>query len=485
MMESLERVKSQLVPDMMAVQRYDVRQSEEQGGEYVTRYWSVLNTPVVGEDGQLRVIIERAEDVTEFVFLTQAAGVDTSQAIDEQVRRSQVEIVRRADELQTLNKELRAANAAKNEFLSRMSHELRTPLTAILGFGELLALSDLNPDDREAVTVIRRAGDHLLQLVNEVLDLARIEAGELSISVESVNPREIVEEARRMMAPLAQRAEVEITTTANGVSQSVLADHQRLKQVLINLISNGVKFNRRGGKVIVELQVANERDLQISVTDTGRGVDAAALERLFIPFDRLDAEREGIDGTGIGLALSKNLVQLMHGTLDVESEPGTGSTFTLRLPICEPVAVGDGADPTHAALEVHRFDGERRVLYIEDKLANIQLVETVMRRRPDVQLTTAMLGDTGIELARSLRPHLIMLDVHLPDMEGPEVLKRIRALDELANTQVIILSADATMMHRDELANLGARRYLTKPISLEGFLKVVDECLESVGQAAV
>jgi signal transduction histidine kinase len=478
MIESLERVKRDLVPDVMAVQRYDVRM--EEGGEFVTRFWSVLNTPVLDENGDLRVIIERAEDVTDFVLLTQAAGADPSDALNEQVRRSQLEIVKRADELQAANRLLREASVAKNQFLSRMSHELRTPLTAILGFGELLALSDLDSEDAEAVSVIQRAGDHLLRLVNEVLDLARIEAGELTISVEPVSPHEVVTEAFELMVPLARSADIELTAEHSDFSRDVLADHQRLKQVLINLISNAVKFNRPGGRVTVSLEPSGENTLRISVADTGLGIDAPSVEKLFVPFERLGAERAGIEGTGIGLALSQNLMELMSGSLDVTSDPGIGSTFSVELKTCQHVSAPHEQRPDHTVLEPRRFGRERRVLYIEDKFANVQLVRTILRRRPDVELTTAMLGETGIEEARQLRPHLILLDIHLPDIDGPEVLRRLRGIEELANTRVVVLSADATMMRSDELAMLGAEIYMTKPITVEGLLNVVDDCLAKV-----
>lgn len=376
---SLERVRKHSVPDMMAVQKYDIRRPAEEGGGFEARYWSPVNSPVLDERKQLVYIIHRVEDVTEFVRLKERGSEQeaVTSELRERTEKMEAEILRRSSELQLANKELRAASEAKNEFLSRMSHELRTPLTAILGFGELLSLADVAEQQRRQVSMMVKAGEHLLSLVDEVLDLSRVESGQLSISLEPVALRELLDDALELMRPLADahRVVVHPPTTLDG-SGYVFADKQRLKQVLINLISNGIKYNQEGGEVRIVVNSTRPDRVRIDVEDTGQGIDPASLGELFVPFERLDAAASGVEGTGLGLALSRTLVEAMGGSVGVTSIPGEGSTFSVELSRGEPAAVLESPSEESSLLAVRSYSTERRLLYIEDTVASSATAST-------------------------------------------------------------------------------------------------------------
>jgi PAS domain S-box-containing protein len=372
--------------------------------------------------------------------------------------------------------EAERASRAKSEFLSGMSHELRTPLNAILGFAQLLGIDDLGPDHGESVEQILRGGRHLLQLIDEVLDVARIEQGRLSLSIEPVHLDEVVREALDLVRPLAASANIRMWIEASQFDRHVLADRQRLKQVLMNLLSNAVKYNREGGTVTVSCEPTPGGRLRIGVADTGPGIPSEMMDRLFLPFERLGAERTAVEGTGIGLSISKRLVELMGGEIGAESEPDRGSTFWVELDPAEapeerdmPTAEGASTAPASA--------GERTVLYVEDNLPNLRLVERILARRPIVRLVAAMQGGLALELARQHRPDLILLDVHLPDIEGDEVLRRLQADPETKAIPVVTVSAEASPSKIERFLAAGARAYLTKPIDVKRFLEVVDEIL--------
>jgi signal transduction histidine kinase len=458
---SLGRVRQEKVADTMAVQKYDIQRPEAEGGGFEERYWSPKNTPVLDEAGELGYIIHRVEDVTEFVRLT------------ERGTEQEAEIFLRTQELQKLNKRLQAANQAKNEFLSRMSHELRTPLAAIMGFSELLGMADLDERKSDWAATILKAGRHLLQLVDEVLDISRIEAGEMSLSLEPVPISPLLDEALELIQPLAEGHRVKLHPPRIGEGGVyVRADNQRLKQVLINLLSNAVKYNRDGGDVEVSVEPAASDRIRIAVTDTGKGIDPDSIEKLFAPFERLDAGSE-VEGTGLGLALSQRLVEAMGGTLTVTSTPGEGSTFTVELARGEPAAVAADTEE-HALIGERTYDGERSLLYIEDTVANVRLVEEILSSRPSVRLLPAGMGSLGLELAMEHRPDLVLLDLHLPDIGGDEVLARLRADERTRDIPVVILSADATDRTPGPLLEAGAQAYLTKPIGVRELLEVVD-----------
>ncbi len=369
------------------------------------------------------------------------------------------------------------ANRAKSEFLSRMSHELRTPLNAILGFAQLLGISNLNPNDRESVEQISRAGRHLLGLINEVLDIARIESGRIDLSLEAINPMEIVIESLDLIRPLAVQSGIEllINEDLSNHRLRITADRQRLKQILINLLSNAVKYNKKAGSVRVWLELTSAERLRINITDTGVGISGTKLEQLFTPFERLGAEQSRIEGSGIGLALSKRLSEAMSGRIGVSSRPNEGSTFYIELPVASEIL--STANPQRSGepeLEAQPIK-PITVVYIEDNPANIRLVQLILANRPHATLLTATDGLSGLELVRAQQPNVVLLDLHLPDIEGGEVLNRLQANSSTKHIPVVILSADANPEQTAKLLEAGAKQYLTKPFDVRTFLKVLDE----------
>ena len=372
--------------------------------------------------------------------------------------------------------EAERANRAKSEFLSRMSHDLRTPLNAILGFAQVLQM-ELSGEQADSVRQILHGGRHLLELLNEVLDIARIEAGHLSLSLEGVAVAEVASAIRDLVQPLARSAgvSVDVAPLAEG-GAVVRADRQRLAQVLINFVGNAVKYNRRGGQVRVTCERRPNATIRISVTDTGSGIPPEQLGRLFTPFERLSAGETGVEGTGLGLALSKGLVEAMGGSVGVTSTVDVGSTFWVELPEAPPSEAAAASQP-EAAPAVRAATGGS-VLSIEDNPSNIRLLERLLTRRPGVRLLTASSGEDGIRQALEAQPDLVLLDLHLPDLPGEEVLRRLWADLRTRAIPVAVLTADATTSsHRPRLLAAGAVAYLTKPIDIVQLLRLIDERL--------
>ncbi|HET7685232.1 MAG TPA: ATP-binding protein [Candidatus Limnocylindria bacterium] len=368
-----------------------------------------------------------------------------------------------------------AANQAKNRFLSRMSHELRTPLNSVLGFAQLLETDDLTAEQRESAAYIRRAGRHLLELINEVLDISRIDQGSLTISVETVAVRECVDEVTSFIAPLAAERDITVEVAATDCGSWVMADRQRLRQVLLNLLSNAVKYNVHGGRITVSCERIDDR-VRLSVADTGPGIPLLSQPRLFQPFDRLGAEATEVEGSGIGLALSRALVDAMGGAIGVDSQPGLGSTFWVEFPSTPAPAAEEMAE-LEAPSYTSDIDTRCDVLYIEDNPANLRLVERIVERMPRVRLMTAIQGGIGIDLARQHRPSLILLDLHLPDIGGEEVLRQLRADPATRHIPVAILSADSSERQIRGLTAAGADAYLTKPINVQELVDVVERLM--------
>jgi PAS domain S-box-containing protein len=387
------------------------------------------------------------------------------------------ERARTEEALKEAKKEADRANRAKSEFLSRMSHELRTPMNAILGFAQLLELDELSSDQREAVGHIMRGGRHLLDLINEVLDLSRIEAGRLSLSKEPVDVAQALREAIDLVQPLAAERAVRLQPFSD-CNDFVLADRQRLKQVLLNLLSNAIKYNRRGGSVRIGCEKI-DNSLRIVISDTGPGIPEAKLEQLFQPFQRLGAEQSAVEGTGLGLAVAKRLVEAMDGTIGLKSVAGEGSSFWIQLALTEnPLKKAGLEAEMEAAAEEAPSNGAKKVLYIEDNVPNLKLVERVLSRRPSVKLVSAGEGGACLKLAREHRPNVILLDLNLPDMSGHDVLTGLRKDPLCAGIPVIVISADATHRQIKKLKAAGARDYLTKPLDIKKFINVLDQTLQ-------
>ncbi len=377
------------------------------------------------------------------------------------------------------------ANRAKSDFLSRMSHELRTPLNAILGFGQILEMEECSsPDEQESVAhIIKKAGRHLTDLINEVLDIARIESGRQNLSPEPVQVRRVLEDAWGMIRPLANERNIQLNYAVpdeDGVH--VLADLQRLKQVLLNLMSNAVKYNHDGGSITLFFAEKRAGIIRISISDTGPGITEEGCHRIFEPFERLGAEGSGVQGSGIGLALSKALVEAMGGMLGLDSEPGIGSTFWVELPLIDGLTGQESGEQANHGATRQPEAGQlapATLLYIEDNIANMRLIEVALSRRPHIELLAAMEGELGLDLALQRRPDIILLDLHLPDLMGDEVLARLKSRPETQEIPVVIISADATRRQIEKLLAAGAYAYLTKPYNIKELLRTIDTVLES------
>ena len=382
--------------------------------------------------------------------------------------------------VQQAREEAERANDAKTEFLSRMSHELRTPLNAILGFGQLLEIDRPTPRQMDAIGHILKGGRHLLGLVNEVLDLARVEAGHMSFSPEPVNACQVFQESADLLRPLAEQRGLRLESDFGAEENNwVVADRQRLKQILVNLLSNAVKFNRPGGTVAATCLRTAAGSVRLAVRDTGPGIAPGDQERIFSAFERLGADRAGVEGTGLGLALARRLAELMQGRLEVESVVGEGSVFCLELPAAaapEPLRL----EPRPGWLPTAAHAPARTVLYIEDNLSNYNLVEYIFADRPGLRLLPAIRGEIGLKLAREQQPDLILLDLDLPDLHGREVLKSLRADPLTRKTPVVVISANAMPRMVEQTLAAGAKAYLTKPINVRDFLSVLDEQLSAV-----
>jgi CheY-like chemotaxis protein len=357
-----------------------------------------------------------------------------------------------------------------------MSHELRTPMNAILGFAQLLQMDSLNDEQKDWIREILKAGQHLLELINEVLDISRIEAGKLRLSLEPVDVVHAIEECTSLLAPLAKEESIELrldTKEISGSSIYVVADRQRFKQVMLNLISNGIKYNREDGHVRIWFELVETVRLRINVTDIGLGIPHSRIAELFSPFERLGAEGLGIEGTGLGLALSKPLIEAMGGTISVVSEPGRGTTFTVQLDVVTEAPTSEKEKRT--ALDANgNGSPSKTILYIEDNLTNLKLLERLLDRRPEIRLLSAMQGGIGVTLARTHRPDLILLDLNLPDMPGEEVLGRLRSDPRTAKVPVVVLTAEASSGQVKKLLDAGARAYLTKPLEVDRFFLTID-----------
>ncbi len=390
---------------------------------------------------------------------------------------------RRADELIAARDEALRATQAKNAFLSNTSHELRTPLNAVLGFTQLLQLSDLGQEDGESVERILAAGRHLLALINELIDIARIESGEFSLSVEPVRVNSLVEETCQLMAPLAAERSITIGQYCPEPGLAVHADRQRLGQILLNLVNNAIKYNRQDGAVSILCRSDGQDRVSVVVTDTGPGISDANLERIFVPFERLGAEQSGIEGTGIGLPLALALALAMGGQLSASSTVGEGASFTVTLPRApDIIQVPDDAVPAARAVAASPGAGVVRVLYIEDNPANIEVVSRFVKSRPSIQLQSARSGRAGLERAIREVPDLVLLDLHLPDLGGYEVFRRLRAEPATTGIPIAILSAEAAPAVIRDMRDSGVISYLTKPLDLTELGQLLDSVTAGLNQ---
>ncbi|MDG4811502.1 response regulator [Hydrogenovibrio sp. 3SP14C1] len=376
--------------------------------------------------------------------------------------------------------EAEKASQAKSQFLSSMSHELRTPLNAVLGFAQLLDMEDnLTADQKDSIYEIVKAGNHLLDLINDVLDLAKIESGNIDLSIESVGLKELLEECRNLMLPVAENKGITLDIPELN-ERYVRADRVRLKQVLLNLLSNAVKYNDDYGQVWVECEPLSAETLRISVKDSGLGIPTDKQAELFQPFNRLGQEGGGIEGTGVGLSITKTLIELMGGKIGYESNTPKGSNFFIELYIdsCHPFEASFDPD---SQSQSDQLDGQNKtILYIEDNPANLKLVSHVLAKRDYTNLITAHEPKLGIELAKANKPHLILLDINMPGMNGYEVLEVLKKDDDIRDVPVVAITANAMSHDIRRAKQAGFDDYLTKPLDVENFLSVVEYYLSQV-----
>ena len=425
---------------------------------------------IVRPDGTVRHVHELAQAENDAAGkLLRMSG--TIQDVTEQVQAEQALIV--------VSEESKRANQAKSEFLSSMSHELRTPMNAVLGFAQMLEYdSSLNADQQDNVHEIIKAGHHLLELINEVLDLAKIESGKMELSLEVVEVCPLVEECLGLVKTLAGKRDIRLSHSGLA-GAAVRADRTRLKQSLLNLLSNAIKYNLQGGSVKLDVTGGGSQRLKIRVTDTGLGIPSQNLAGLFKPFSRLGAENSDIEGTGIGLTITQRIVELMGGTVGVQSEVGVGSSFWIELPLesmhkpghAPAKKAADDAAPQDAGLVQHT------VLYIEDNPTNIKLVAQILGRRKYIKMLTAHTPELGIELAMAHAPEIILLDVNMPGMDGYQVLQVLKADKRLQDIPVIAITGNAMPRDIERGMAAGFHDYLTKPLDVPKFVEMIERIL--------
>ena len=381
------------------------------------------------------------------------------------------------EKLKQALKQAEQASHAKSEFLSRMSHELRTPLHAIIAFSDLILYEkNLEPKLEKHIQHIYKAGGHLLTLIDDVLDLARIESGKLSISVKPINLQAVVEECESLIKPIAQESEVEISFEPN-INYIVNADHTSLKQALLNLLSNAVKYNLKPGTITVSYEVKHNKRLRINVLDTGKGLSSEQQQQLFQPFERLGAEFSQVKGTGIGLAITRELVKMMGGSVGAESVESKGSNFWIELMLSDEKAISQPAT-------IQRKDSYSqqsiKIVYVEDDPINAHLLSGIIDKMTNHNLMIARTGTEGLKLILHQLPDLVLLDINLPDMDGYEVLEKMRVNPQTKNIPAIAITANAMMNDVDRGERAGFNDYMVKPVKAYELLKSIEVILEDV-----
>ncbi|MGB4248343.1 MAG: ATP-binding protein [Pseudohongiellaceae bacterium] len=398
-------------------------------------------------------------------------GTDNTARKQIEAERKQVE-----SELHLAKAAAERANLAKSDFLSSMSHELRTPLSAILGFAQLMESSAPPPTlaQQRSISQILKAGWYLLDLINEILDLALVESGKLSLSLEPIGLALIMQEVQAMIEPQARKLDISVSFPQIEETRYIIADRTRMKQILINLLSNAIKYNRPNGSVAVTCNVIGKKRMRISVEDKGVGLSSGQIEQLFQPFNRLGQELHAVEGTGIGLVMTKRLVELMGGKIGVNSVPGEGSTFWVDLN----VSLSTQVSAVSSDIIIHQRDenttDQHTLLYVEDNPANLMLVEDLIARRPDIHLLSAVDGITGVEMALAHQPDVILMDINLPGINGFRVFEILAADPRTAAIPVVALSANAMPRDIEKGIEAGFFRYLTKPIKVGEFMETLD-----------
>jgi len=403
---------------------------------------------------------------------------DTNSSLVDLATGLEKHIEQRTDELETARDTAVKASQAKSEFLSSMSHELRTPLNAILGFAQLMALEDAWGDEqKDNLSEIEKAGQHLLTLINEILDLAKIEAGKIELTIQDVSLTQLLTETKVLVQPMAEQSNIKLEFSGDCLG-TVSADKTRLKQVLLNLLSNAIKYNNVNGSVYLDCHIKNQEFFVLGVRDTGPGIAEERMAGLFEPFERGSAENTGVEGTGIGLVITRRLIELMGGSIHVDSALGQGSTFWVEVPISTN-SHENAKQVSRPIKEIEDNPNERKmVLYIEDNAANMRLLTQILKKKTDHELLTALTPSLGLDLAMAHQPDLILLDINLPDMDGYEVLKRLKADDRTSSIPVIAVSANAMSTDIEKASQVGFESYITKPVNIPELLSAMKAVLE-------
>ena len=479
---------TEIAREVVATRDYSQRArriSDDEAGELVDSFNAML-TEIEARTGALEQSNQAIARESEERARAQQEVMRLNLELEGRMHERTLQLELTNNELELAMEAAKSANAAKSAFLSSMSHELRTPLNAILGFAQILT-SDSMPttieQKKEFANHVLKSGRHLLTLINEILDLAKVESGTMTLSMEPVTLDDVLLECRGMVEPMGRPREIRMLFP-DATGAVLLADRTRLKQVLLNLLSNAVKYNREQGVVVVGCAVVDATRLRLTIQDTGLGLTAMQLDSLFQPFNRLGQENGVEEGTGIGLVVTRRLVELMGGTIGVSSSVGVGTVFWVELGLTQPATMGlagavvlplgrrEGAQPT----------ATHTILYVEDNPANLRLVQEIVAFRTDLRLLAAADAHMGIEMARRHLPDLILMDINLPGMSGIDALKELQRTPATSHIPVLALTANAMPRDVERGLESGFARYLTKPINIDEFNDAIDSTLACVDQ---
>ncbi len=447
-------------------------------------FWETVSiTPILDEKKQIKNFLAVKQDNTEKKHYEQEI-LELNINLEKRINERTLELEKSNRQLEIARIEADSANQAKSEFLSRMSHELRTPMNSILGFAQLLELTELKESQRKSLEYILKSGNHLLQLINEVLEISRIESGNITISLKPVELIGMIEEVIGSVMPFAANQSIDISFSKDPWKNVfVLSDAQRLKQILINLLNNAIKYNKKEGKVKLFLTALPEEQekkyIRINVEDTGIGISGEKIHKLFRPFERADQDHSAIEGTGLGLSVVEKLTKLMGGKVGVESQKGVGSKFWVELPITEENVMRVEESSQKEVPKISSYPLTGKLLLVEDNIPNIELIrELLASLMPEIQLLTTMYGLEALEIAKKSTPSLILLDLNLPDSNGAKILEILKRNEETREIPVIVVSADATTKHIEEILEMGADQYITKPINIGQMISIFHHYLK-------